>query len=137
MLIVFTFLSIYAVIPFAELHGVEYAISSYWPIFGLSFLFGWAIFGIAMMASAFFSEKSKVSMSVGGLILLMYVANIVSALVDKLENVQYLSFFYYYDHTAALMDHVVSWEAVAVFSGVAIITTLVGVFWFNKRDIAT
>lgn len=135
MLVAFTLCTTYAPILFSELHSVEYVAKAYHYLFAASLLFGWGIYSVAMMASAFFSEKSKTFMTVGGLLLLMYVAQIVSVLVDKLENVKYLSFFYYFDHTAALLDYTVSWQAVIVFTGVAVTTTALGAYWFNRRDI--
>lgn len=135
-LLVFTAASVFSAIPLAMLHDVDYQGKGYLYVFALSLLFGWAIFSIAYMFSALFSEKSKVYMFTGGLFLLMYVINIASTLIEKLEDLQYLSFFYYYDYNKALMDAAIDWLPIVVFAGTAIICTAIGAFYYHKRDIA-
>lgn len=135
-LVLFTFASIYVAIPLSALHGVDYAAPAYWYMSVLGVLFGWAIFSVAMMFSALFSERSRVYMFTGGLLLVMYVANIASALIDSLEKFQYISFFHYFDYHAALVNQEINVTSAVVFAVVAIICTAVGAIWFNRRDIA-
>lgn len=135
-LAVFTACSAFAAIPLAKLHGIDYAAENYFMVAIICFLFGWAIFSIAMMLSAIFSERSKVYMLTGGLLILMYVLNIIAALKEGLADLKYISFFYYYDYVEALVRNNIELLPVVVFCAVAVVCTAIGVFWFNKRDVA-
>jgi ABC-type transport system involved in multi-copper enzyme maturation permease subunit len=88
------------------------------------------------MFSAFFSERSKPYMFSGGILVLMYVANIVANLKDQLKNFKYLSFFHYYDQNQALIHNTIETNSIIVFAGVAVFCTVIGAIYFSKRDIA-
>ena len=135
-LVLFTACSVFAAIPLAELHDIDYVFENYFTASIICFLFGWAIFSIAMMLSAIFSERSKVYMLTGGLLILMYVLNIIAAIKEELEELKYISFFYYYDYIEALVRNNIELLPVVVFTGVAVVCTAIGALWFNKRDIA-
>lgn len=136
MITVFTIVSILSIIPLAHLHGVSYQLSHFVTIGILGLLFGLAVLSIAFMLSAFFSEKSKVSMASGGILVLMYVFNLVSALKENLANLKYASFFYYFDYADALIRNIISHQSIWVFVIVSLVCTLVGAWWFTKRDVA-
>ncbi|MFH1537080.1 MAG: ABC transporter permease subunit [Patescibacteria group bacterium] len=135
-LIIFTAVSIFSIIPLCELHNVEYNASAHSYMFIMALLFGWAVYSIAMMVSAMFSERSKTYMITGSTILLMYVANLVSSLIEELENLKYASFFYYFDYNGAIIHEELYGVGVTIFIAVAIVCTCIGALWFNKRDIA-
>ena len=136
ILIIFTFVSVFCVVPLAHLHNIDYNIDSYVAIAILSFLFGWAVFSMAYMFSAMFSEKGRAYAAAGGVLVLMYVLNLVASLKENWENLRYASFFYYYDFNKALDQAQIDWLPVVVFASVAVICTAVGAIWFYKRDIA-
>lgn len=136
-LLIFTVCSTFSIIPFAELHNIDYALESYFYMAVVAFLFGWAVFSLALMFSAIFSERSRTYMAIGIALLLMYVANIVSGIIEQLESLKYLSFFYYYDYTAAIQQQEIAAASIAAFASVAVVSTIVGAWWYNKRDIAT
>ena len=136
ILLIFTLISVYSLIPLAELHNIEYALENYCTMTILGLLFGWAVFSFAMMLSAIFSEKGRVYMIGGMTIVGMYIANVASSLLEKLENLQYISFFHYYDYQAALVENHIDELSIYVFIGVAVVCTCVGLIWFNKRDVA-
>jgi len=58
-LLIFTIFSVFAIIPLSQLHGIDYQLENYVSFSIVGFLFGWAIFSLAMMFSAFFSEEAK------------------------------------------------------------------------------
>ena len=136
VLLVFTFVSVFSVIPLAEIYNVDYVIDNHIKIFILSFLFGWAIFSVSLMFSAMFSEKGRTYVASGGLLLLMYVMNVVASLKENLENLKYTSFFYYYDFNKAIIGNNIEVLSIYVFVGVAVVCTVIGAIWFNRRDIA-
>lgn len=134
-LLLFTIVAVYAVVPLAELYNIDYAIQHYAPLALISFAFGWAIFSLAMMFSAMFSERSKVYMATGGVLLVMYAANIAASLLERIENFKYISFFHYFDYDKALIHNELNITSMIVFIVCAIVFTVVGLIWFHKRDI--
>lgn len=136
ILAVFTACSVFFVAPLCTLHNVDYVMENYVHMAAIGFLFGLAVYSVALMFSAMFSERSKPYMFTGGILILMYVANIVANLKDQLKNFKYLSFFHYYNQNQALIHNNLEINSILVFAGVAIICTIVGVIYFNKRDIA-
>ncbi|MFA5030498.1 MAG: ABC transporter permease subunit [Patescibacteria group bacterium] len=136
VLLVFTLLSVLCVPPLASAFNIDYVLSHYFTTALMGFLFGLAFFSIAIMFSAFFSEKSRVAMSVGSVAIVMYVAKIISSLLDRFDWAKYVSFFYYFDPNATLIRGELNTLPIIVFVGCAIVCTAIGAWRFNKRDIA-
>lgn len=136
ILIIFTFISVMSIVPLAAPYDIDLVIEAHWKVGFLSLLFGWSILSLSMMFSAMFSERSRAYMSVGGLFLVMYMITIASRMVEKAENLQYASLIYYFDYNQALMELVINWTSVAVYIAVAVISFVVGLLWFIRRDIA-
>jgi hypothetical protein len=91
---------------------------------------------LGMLASAMFSDRGKVTMTVGGVAIIMYVATAAAGLQQSLSWLKYLSFFSYYDIQNVLVKSQWHWYATAVFIGFSLITSLIGAWWFKRRDIA-
>jgi len=132
---VFTTISILAVFPLAKLHGISTEAKGIFVLLGVSFLFAWAIYGIAFLASVIFSEKSKVTFAMGGILIVMYVLNIVANLKESLSFLKYFSVFYYYNPTQAIDKAVVLNGTLLAFAGIIIVTFGLGLYWFRKQDI--
>lgn len=132
----FILFSVLAIIPLAEAYNIDYVVSHFFTMSLLGFLFGWAVFGLSMFFSALFSDRSKVYMAIGILMIGMYVIKIVAILSDKLDKLKYLSFFHYYDAPEALAKNSISPETIIVFVSVAIITTALAAYRFSRRDVA-
>ncbi|MCL5407099.1 MAG: ABC transporter permease [Patescibacteria group bacterium] len=137
MFIVFVFFSIFAALPISAIYHINFKAENFVMVAILAFLFGLAIYSIAMFLSALFSDKGKVFFITGGLLVVMYVLNILSALKENLADLKYLSFFYYFNPNKALIyKEIDSWSYV-VFLGLAFIFTILGLIIFRKRDITT
>jgi ABC-2 type transport system permease protein len=136
ILITFTVISVFTVVPLAGLHGVEYHAASFAAGALIVFLLGWAVFSMAMMFSSLFSERSKVYMASGGILLTMYVLNVLALMKDNLDGLKYLSFFHYYAYSDALVNQSLYGTGCLVFVCVSLVCTAVGLVWFLKRDIA-
>lgn len=134
--LIFDLVSIFAMIPIAKLNGVEYHFANYFTITGISILFGLAIFSMATLFSAIFSEKGKAVAVSSSVLLLMYVLNIVSSLKDTLRDVRYFSIFYYFNPSTVFGNNQVVQYSVPVFIGIIVVLTAAAAFWFNRRDIA-
>ncbi len=135
-LVVFIIASTLMIVPLGELHGVDYNLANFVSISALCLVFGWAIFSMALMLSAIFTERSRVYMIMGGMMVGMYVLQIISSISDKWENVKYFSFFYYYDYNQALLENTLDTTNIILFVAVAVLCTAVGAYWFNRRDMA-
>jgi ABC-2 type transport system permease protein len=135
-ILVFGLFSILVIIPLAKLHGISVQTNGVFMLLVISFLFAWAIYGIAFLVSVIFSEKSKATFAVGGILILSYVLNIVANLKDSLHLLKYFSVFYYYNPSMAIDKAQIINGSWLVFLGIIIVTFCAGLFWFNKQDIA-
>ncbi|MDD3481123.1 MAG: ABC transporter permease subunit [Patescibacteria group bacterium] len=136
-ILAFVWASVFVIIPLAAMHGIEYNVKSYLVMSVMGSLFALSIYGLAILASAIFSEKGKVTFTTTGILITMYALNIASGLLEKLENLKYISFFHYFDPGMALNDLAYVEYAIPVFLGVAIVTPIIGAFFFARRNIAT
>lgn len=135
-LIIFTIISIFAVIPLAKSYHIDYQLSHYFTTALLGFMFGLAIFSIAALFSSLFSEKGKAYFISAGILVVMYVINILSTLKESVADLKYFSFFYYFDVNKALIDNQIEHLAYWVFLGVSLMCTALAAWWFSKRDIS-
>jgi ABC-2 type transport system permease protein len=133
----FTFISVYSIVPTATIAGIDYNAAAQFAVFGLAMLASLAVYSLAMMFSAIFSEKGMVSLVMGMIMIVMYIVNIASKLIHQVEWLQYTSFFYYFDYDMALTEGVINTASVFIFAEVIIITVIIGSLWFEKRDIST
>lgn len=136
LVILFTLISISAVPFFAWIYNIECSWEGQMALVGLGGLLGSALLGLSMMVSSYFSERGKASAVVAGIVIVMYILNLLATLQDQYESLKYLSFFYYYDYNSALNEHSISYEALWVFGGFSIAFALVGWWWFQKRDVS-
>jgi ABC-type transport system involved in multi-copper enzyme maturation permease subunit len=102
----------------------------------LSLAFGWAVYSLSIFFSSIFSSRGRVYSLSGLLYVAMYVIFILVALKDSLKNLQYISFFYYYNINDALIHNRLDHQSMAVFLGVGLISTVLALIVFQRRDIA-
>jgi len=137
LLFVFSFVSVFSVIPFALLHNVDVQLANHLYVAIVGLLFGITIFSISMMLSSLFSARGRVVSIIAGLLIGMYALNLVASLKESLENFKYLSFFHYYDSNAAIIDSEIYFLSIAVFVGITVLCSIAGSMIFMKRDVAT
>ncbi len=135
-LIIFVFVTIYSIIPLSILYDVNYQTENYLTFALVALLFSWSIYCIGILISSLSSKKGLVSFISVGVIILMYVANIVSTLKDSLEDLKYISFFHYFDPTSLLGRGEVLDYTYLVFGGVIVLTSVVAWQVFKSRDIS-
>jgi len=109
--------------------------SRYLTVSVLCLLFSWAIYSLAMLFSAIFDEKGRVYTVTGGLLLVMYVANVITELTDKIDWLKYGSFFHYFAAATALSTGKTDPLAYTVFGGVIVATFLAGLIWFTRKNV--
>lgn len=134
-LIIFTAVSIFSIFPLAQIYSIGYNTERFYKLCLVSFLFGLALFSLSMFFSAIFSEKNKPIFISVSLLILMYFLNIISGLKENLDKLKYFSFFYYYQPPQILNHNNIDKWTWWVFGGTIIITIILGLIWFNKRDI--
>jgi ABC-2 type transport system permease protein len=135
-LFAFSITSIFAVFPLAKIHNIDFVAPNYVSLALISFLFGWAVFSLAIFFSAIFSERSKVYMSAGGILIAMYVLNLISSLKENFDGLKYGSFFHYYSSNDALIHNTLNLTSILIFVLSSILLTGLALYFFNKRDIA-
>ncbi len=135
-ILIFVVVSLYAIVPLAYLHDIDFKIENWTTSAILGFLLLLAIFSLSMMATAIFSEKSKANFTIGGVLMLMYVIDIVANFKESLKDLKYLSFFHYFDYSAAMNRNILDETSIYVFLGVSVVATILGAIWFIRRDIA-
>jgi ABC-2 type transport system permease protein len=133
---IFIALSVLTVIPVAQAFNLTLKI---WPVIEFSLaagLFGLAVFGLTLVASAIFSDKGKVYGLASGTLLVMYVINLVAQLNDNLADLKYLSLFHYLDVAGILAGHGVGMASWLVLGAAAVVGTALAVSLFVKRDVS-
>lgn len=135
LMLIFVVLSTVSIIPFTRIYDISISQSHIATTTILCWAFAQCIFSIGYMFSAMFKERSHVYFVSAGILMMMYVANIVSGLVDSLEKVKYISLFHYFSPDKALVNGEISGRSLLVFFGLSIITAVIGFVVFRSRDI--
>jgi ABC-type transport system involved in multi-copper enzyme maturation permease subunit len=134
--LVFAVVTILSVIPITRAYNISIAQNNFILLAAIGFFFGLAVFGLSMLTSAFFSDKGKALFLTIGVLLMMYVVNIVALLKASLENIKFASYFYYFDYSGMLLDGKIGKASVMFFILAFLGFSTVATTWFIKRDIA-
>lgn len=134
---IFTLVSVYSVIPLTYLHNVSYTLPHYHTLFIYSELFALTVYSLTVFFSACFSSKGTTSSASAGVMVLMYVFNLIASLKESIQDLQYISLFYYYDYNGALIDNKLNLTFIGIFIALIVTTSSVGYLIFTKRDIST
>ena len=105
----------------------------------LSAIFSLYIFGITMAFLSIFlsSSTGKRGLSAGisaAIILSSYLINSLGKIIDSIEQVRFISIFYYYNGNSVIVNGIKSNHILIMFC-VSIIFLIVGILIFNRRDI--
>lgn len=133
---IFTFISFFAVFPITRAYNITCKTKAFLKLSLIGFLFSLAIFGLSLLFSVIFSERNKAIFIIVGIIVLMYVLNIVSGLKENLDKLKYLSFFYYFSPPNILVHNKIDNLTWWVFGGTFWVVTILALVWFQKKDIA-
>lgn len=135
ILALFSFLTVLSVVPLAKLHDVDYNLVAHWKTLVLCYLFSMAIFSVATLFSAMFSEKSKAYFFTVGIVVIMYALNLIASLKESLSDLKYGSFFYYFNTSKALTENTLDSISIWVFISVIVVTIALAAMIFNRRNI--
>jgi ABC-2 type transport system permease protein len=131
---IFNLISIICIIFWAKIYNIEYNFDVYPKMLLMGELFLLAGFGISILFSTIL-EKGKAVFVISGIFLVMYILNIVSVLKKDLDILKYFSFFHYLDMSKVLTTNVLDAQSIWVLSLVTIISLIIGLIWFEKKDI--
>lgn len=135
--IFFNTVSIFAMIPLAKIHNINYEIGHFYTVFGVGLLFGLSVFSLASLFSAIFNERGKAMAFSAAILLVMYVLNIVSTLKENLESLKYFSIFYYFSPTKVFGQNEIVEFSVLVFLVLILVCAFSSAYYFWTKDIAT
>lgn len=133
---VFNILVNAVVFPLASLYNISYDAAHFVTIFVMGELFGLTLLSVALCLSAWAFERGRVVMIMSGLVLVMYVMNIVAGITTSLDKLKYFSFFHYFNPGQALIHGQYNGTSIGLFFAVIAVTIGVGFWKFVKRDIA-
>lgn len=136
MLTIFIVVTILATPIYAGPFDVTTNVANYWRLSGLAWLFTMAVFSLAMMVSAFTSERSRMYAPVAGVLIAMYVAWLVGAIKDSYAWLKNVSYFTFFDASKVLNTGSITGKSIAVFSISVVLFTMLGAWWWNRRDIS-
>lgn len=102
----------------------------------LGFFFGLTVLCLSLMISSMTSESGKVYGTMGGLLLVMYVLDIIASLEDKLANAKYFSLFHYFAPGDVINGGQLDLTALLIFTVVSIIAAIIGGAVFRRRDMS-
>jgi ABC-2 type transport system permease protein len=135
-IVLYVIASIGCIFPLTKIYDITIKSENFLKLGFLCICFGLAIYGLSLLFSAVFSEKGKANFMPAGILILMYVINILAGLQESLRNLKYFSFFYYFNPSKLLVHGELDNLAWFVFLGTFIVSTSLAIFWFNKRDIS-
>lgn len=135
-LIILVAVSTLATIPLARLFSVTTQNANYLALALMGLLFSWAVYALTMLFSTLFSERSPVYFVVGGLLLAMYVLDLVSKLKTNLSDLRYGSLFHYLAASDAVVHNRLHMVNVAVLGGIIVVATVAAAVIFIRRDIS-
>lgn len=137
MLVVFVIFSVFSALPLSRAYDINFTSENFVTMAILSLLFGSSVYSIGFFLSSIFSDRGKVFFISGGILVAMYVLNILAAIKESLADLKYVSFFYYFNPSKALIYNQIDPWAYLVFLGAALVLTFAGLIIFMRRDVAT
>jgi ABC-2 type transport system permease protein len=134
--LVFCIVSILPIWPLAELFGFSVSAPSLLKTFAVCVLFMIAIASLGLFVASFVKQKGHAYMIIGGILMMMYVANIVAGLVDNLDFMRYGSIFNYFEPGNILTGSAVPATSIIVLGVFSLLTVTGGMIKFLRRDVA-
>lgn len=136
MILFVSILSILVVPLMAEINGINYDFSNY-IVFSIECaLFALTIYSLAIFISMSFIDKGKSNLTIGGILMAMYVLSALALINENLDCIKYFSFFNYFNGTHLMSSDVLDIYSAVVFIGFSLIFTFIAWRLFEKRDLA-
>lgn len=137
VIVILTAIAVFSPLMFASFQGISFHASAFGTFFILALLYGLAVVSVSFVISAFCSDKGRAMSLAGGLFVFMYLANIFGLLSEKVRWMTNISYFKYFDPIEGLVHHHLDAMPLLIFGGSILLATVVGAWWYQRRDIAT
>ena len=98
--------------------------------------FGVAVAGPATLLAVLFLDRGRAAGVAAGVLVLMYLLNVVGALAPEVENLTIVSAFRYFDLKALISDGTYPVADTLVFLVVGIVGWALALYAFRRRDLA-
>ncbi|GAB4290315.1 MAG: hypothetical protein Kow0067_16620 [Coriobacteriia bacterium] len=121
---------------FGPTYDVDLTATTFWLLFALGSLFMLALGGISMLASSIFRDSGKPAGIAAGLLVVMWVLDLVSNVSEAAELFDPVNLVGYWQPGKIINDNVVAAEAWWVYGVVAVIGLIGAVLVFRRRDVA-
>jgi ABC-2 type transport system permease protein len=135
VMVTFSALSILSTFPLTALYDIPIHSDRFLSLTLACVLFGLSVFGFSMFLSSVFSEKNNVAFIAGGVLILMYVMNMVANIKESLDFLKYYSVFHYFNIVEILVHNNIAGSTWLVFTGSFLLFSSLGLFIFFQRDI--
>jgi ABC-2 type transport system permease protein len=133
--LIFVIPSILLTIPLTMIWNIQSTPVHYVYYTIMSICFSTVVYSATFFLGTIFKESSKSYLISIMAIVGFYTITAISALVKDLENLKYLSAFYYYDGNIPFLKGEIEVVGSIVFLMLSIVFTIAGIYIFNKRDV--
>lgn len=134
LIVTFAFASLLSALPLAQLHNVTFQTDNFITAAIGASLFTACVYTLATLMSVLFTVKGKATMVSSGILIAMYVMNVIASLNDNLKNLRYGSIFNYFNGSDLLSKNVYPDYMFIALGGAIIILFSLAAVWFNRRD---
>ncbi len=131
----YSLVSSFGIVLVAKIFSISINIASYLDLFIICLLFSYAIFCFTILVSIILINKARVYGVIGGMLLIMYVLNVISGLKASLINLKYVSLFHYFNGQGALVNSHLDNLALLVLGIIIVLSFILSLLIFSKRDL--
>jgi ABC-type transport system involved in multi-copper enzyme maturation permease subunit len=128
--------TIMGVLVVGALVGAGFPIERFLLAIPIMATFAWAIAGFATLLSVVTLSRGSAGGITVGVLLAMYLANIVSAIEPKLAWLANLSIFGHFNAEGLIDAGLVPWADVGLFAAIAAACWIAALALFGRRDLA-
>lgn len=121
---------------FARMYDYTISWSGIYKVTFMSIIFALAYGGISFLFATLFSDRGKALGISLGFFILSYIVYVLGSINSTIKDYNWLSIFKYYRPVDALKDKAIDQGDVLILLSVFVITTLLGLLWFRRRDIS-
>lgn len=133
---IFCTVSVFSILPMCFVYGIDVKVPRIVSLYVVCLLFSVTVYLLAIGVSSYVSEKGKVFFSVGGVLLISYLGNIIANISSGFSWVKSFSIFHYYDPIDVLTTGNIEISSIIFFILVATISLVAGSYRFRVRDIS-
>lgn len=124
------------IMAFGPTYGIELGAGTFWTLFAFGTLFMLAVGGLAMLLSAVSRDSGRPSGIAAGILLLLWVADLVSNVSEAARFFDPINLVSYWQPGKIINGQSVPPQAWWIYGSVAVASLAVAVLLFRRRDVA-